>query len=591
MSATATATPAASAPQEIQIQQIAIRDLVPSPLNPRKTIDAAFLAQLASSIEQLGVQVPLLVRPVFEADDLDRPVDYEIVAGHRRYFAAKQTKLAVLPCIVREMADEEAREIMVVENLQREDLPALEEAAAYEGLLATLGTAPAVAARVGKPIEYVTRRLKLRTLTALARRALAEKLITLDHALLLAKLADKEQEAMLKWALDKFAGVKTSCDKVLDETLKRRKDRSYWEPQSVLELKQHIEQETNLALRKAPWDLKDAQLVPSAGACTECPKNTAANTALFGDLKVEQACCTDSKCFDAKRQAFVQLQLDAVKSAGADAVRVSWKMTSSKPRALDNTKKYLGQVFKYGQWIDAKKGTCEFVRAGVTVDFDDSRWNNDAKKKPGMRITVCVEPDCKVHRKAWEKAAASGGVGPRQNYRQAEAEQEAKRKAYVKRETPIREAVYESIKASKPKADAVFRQLLVVVLGAPAPSRADVLGAMRGLKVKGAWDSKPLTAAVARAKDGEIAGWALDVLCSGLLAPREYSCDRVQEDRSGLWAIAKAFGVNADAIAKNFDKLPSPQKPEAPAKAPAKPTKPALKAKSTKVAKKKAVRK
>ena len=389
----------------LEVVQVPIDHLVPSENNPRKTIDAKQLVELGSSIAQIGIQVPLLVRPMCNADDGDLE-HYEIIAGHRRYFASIQEKLAELPCIVRELSDEEAREIMIVENLQREDLPPLEEADAYQALLETLGSTLAVAARVGKPIEYVTRRLKLRTLTLLSRRALSERLVAIDHALLLCKLAAKEQEDVLKWCLDVKAGIKTSCEKVLEDVLKRRNERDgkwgYWEARSVLDLKHHIEQVTDLLLAKAAWDLNDAELLPSAGACSDCSKNTAHNTALFGDLLVEKASCTDSKCFDAKRQAFVQARLDDVEAAGKSAVRLSWRDSSAKPSKMD----FARQTFKWGQWVEAKKGSCPSVKTGVTIDYPRGYDVEDRiKRKPGMQILVCVADGCKAHPKAWEKAA------------------------------------------------------------------------------------------------------------------------------------------------------------------------------------------
>lgn len=91
--------------------------------------------------------MPLLVRAGWSP--LEGPLQYEIVAGHRRFAAARKLGLKTVPCIVREISDDEAREIMLVENLQREDLPPLEEALAYEELRRPLGSVQAVAERVG----------------------------------------------------------------------------------------------------------------------------------------------------------------------------------------------------------------------------------------------------------------------------------------------------------------------------------------------------------------------------------------------------------------------------------------------------------
>jgi ParB/RepB/Spo0J family partition protein len=549
-----------------KVQQIAIGNLNPSPLNPRKTIDAAFLAQLASSIEQLGVQVPLLVRPAsFAKGNISV---YEIVAGHRRYFAAQHTKLTTLPCIVREMTDDEASEIMVVENLQREDLPALEEADAYEGLLATLGSAPAVAARVGKPVEYVTRRLKLRTLIPFSRQALGGKLIAVDHALLLSKLADKEQETALRFVLqpgatrkDKTADIVASALKDLrggdDDAGESRWHRHYWQPQSVQNLKSFIEREIKLELKRAPWDLGDANLLPSAGACSGCAKNTAANTALFGDLAVSDARCTDAVCFNAKRDAFVQVQLAAVQSAGKDAVRISWKRTSAKPSKLqESSEKYLAQTFKAGQWVEAKKGSCGFVHAGVTVDFDEQIYGTaDAKKKPGMTLLVCVAAGCKAHKKEWEKPAPSNGGMVNQNSAEARAKRE-KNEQLVKAENAIRA---ELVKKAIAKVDRLAGELLrsVVLRALPSWLDRDDEAMFPGLES---------SLGKCKVDSPEFARAAACLLfvgddCEAFLAPW---ADGLEGGRKELIAILKVLGFDAGSV---WDaKRPSPAKPEAPVK-------------------------
>lgn len=591
---------AVAAPASQEIQQIPIGNLLPSKDNPRKSIDAVFLAQLADSIQQLGVQVPLLVRKIWSRPE--GPQHYEIVAGHRRYFAARNfLKLETLPCIVREMSDDEAREIMLVENLQREDLPPLEEAEAYEALRATLGTAEAVAAKVGKPIEYVTRRLKLLTLIPFSCTALAHRLIALDHALLLAKLAPAEQEQALRFTLKDTANRGEKTMDILDGCLKRREDprfSRYWEPESVLSLKAFIEREIKLDLERAPWDLADAGLVPAAGACAGCAKNTAANTALFSDLAVTDARCTDSACFAEKRAAYVQQQLDAVKAAGKDAVRVSWKSTSSKPRSLDDSAKYLGQVFKHGQWLDAKKGSCAFVRTGVTVDFDERKFGSpDAKKKPGMQVLVCVEPDCKVHKKAWKQQPARssnhGGYD-------AKAEEEKRKTAefLAPIERGIREKIWRAILSKVDDADALR---MVADENDDAPRVRKTL-----LEWFPALNGQSLTVMTIfwdqfRGSVGVNSYWLQE--------------DRLKQDREDMWALAKRAGVDANAIAaKHFhdqgsiapaadvlypkgipwpkSKAPSPATAKVPAKASTKATparKPAKKA--VKKAAKKAVRK
>jgi ParB/RepB/Spo0J family partition protein len=168
-----------------------------SPHNPRRHFDEAKLQQLADNIAQVGVMQPLIVRP----DPVKAGVTqtYEIAAGHRRYRAATNAKVAVLPCLVRDMSDQQFMEFLNIENLQREDVHPLDEAQGYEALMA----APyqlkvdALAAKVGKSVKYVYDRIKLLALGKPARERLWRGEIDAGHAILLARLTPAEQAAVM----------------------------------------------------------------------------------------------------------------------------------------------------------------------------------------------------------------------------------------------------------------------------------------------------------------------------------------------------------------------------------------------------------
>jgi hypothetical protein len=286
---------------------------------------------------------------------------------------------------------------------------------------------------VGKDIEYVTKRLKLVSLGELSRFAVRDLLITMDHALLLARLGAEEQDAMLKWTLDHSAGSTVSPTKVYEDTFKRREERlankgwGYWEPQSVLALKRQIEQSGGRRLSLAPWLLDDVDLVPRAGACNVCPSNTNANTALFSDLAIEEATCADGKCFASKQAAFIELKMRTVSARDEDSapasstqsaspvatIRLSYKRSESSPRlAKDKSGPNLDQVFRLGQWTPSTPGSCEHLRTGVTVDFDQASYGR-AKGKPGDVLLVCVQPGCKKHPKTFEQKAKQVEKGER----------------------------------------------------------------------------------------------------------------------------------------------------------------------------------
>jgi ParB/RepB/Spo0J family partition protein len=112
-----------------EVQLIPLEQLEASLKNPRRTMNEADLKELAASIREHGLQVPLLVRPIrFDCGNSERQAgfDYEIVCGHRRSEAATIAGLSAVPCMVRELSDEQAAEIALIDNLQRVDVPPLE---------------------------------------------------------------------------------------------------------------------------------------------------------------------------------------------------------------------------------------------------------------------------------------------------------------------------------------------------------------------------------------------------------------------------------------------------------------------------------
>jgi ParB family chromosome partitioning protein len=161
----------------------------PSSVQPRTVFDEAAVAELAQSIGTQGVLQPLLVRPSGDT--------FEIVAGERRYRAARQAGLAEIPVVVRELSDQEALQIAVVENLQRENLTPLEEARAYERLMAFGMDQAAVGEAVGKNRSTVANALRLLQLPSDAQQALEEGRIQAGHA----RAILAQPEADRAWAL------------------------------------------------------------------------------------------------------------------------------------------------------------------------------------------------------------------------------------------------------------------------------------------------------------------------------------------------------------------------------------------------------
>lgn len=167
-------------------QLLPLTKLSPHPANPRTHFDPAKMQELEASIRQKGVLVPLLVRK--------NGAGYEILAGERRSRAAKAAGLSDVPVIVRELSDAEAREIVVFENLEREDLDPLEEAEGYRTLMTQdRYTVARIAERLGCSEKYIYDRVKLLQLVRDAKTLLLSGRITAGHAILLARLKPDEQ--------------------------------------------------------------------------------------------------------------------------------------------------------------------------------------------------------------------------------------------------------------------------------------------------------------------------------------------------------------------------------------------------------------
>ena len=163
--------------------------LKPGKYQPRKNFADDALAELAASIKEKGVLTPILVRPV-GADA------YEIVAGERRWRAAQMAKLHDVPVVVRELADAEALEIAIIENVQRADLNVIEEATAYQELIDRFGkTQEQVAQDVGKSRPHIANTIRLLRLPNSVKALLQEGKLTAGHARTLLSAPDPEAAA------------------------------------------------------------------------------------------------------------------------------------------------------------------------------------------------------------------------------------------------------------------------------------------------------------------------------------------------------------------------------------------------------------
>lgn len=172
------------------LQELPIGSVQPNPLQPRRVFDEESLEGLTDSVRELGVLQPVLVRA---KDD-----GYELIAGERRWRAAKRAGLPTIPAVVRTTDDVSSLEQALVENLHRQDLNALEEAAAYQQLIEDFGlTQEQVAKRVGKSRSAVANQLRLFQLPPAVQKLVGEGLISAGHAKALLGHPDRSYQEML----------------------------------------------------------------------------------------------------------------------------------------------------------------------------------------------------------------------------------------------------------------------------------------------------------------------------------------------------------------------------------------------------------
>ncbi|MFE9945264.1 ParB/RepB/Spo0J family partition protein [Bacillus velezensis] len=187
---------------EETVEEIKISDLRPNPYQPRKQFDDESLAELKESIIQHGILQPIIVRKSLKG--------YDIVAGERRYRAAKLAGKEKVPAIVRDLSESLMREIALLENLQREDLSPLEEALAYDSLLKHLDlTQEQLAKRLGKSRPHIANHLRLLTLPESIQNLIAEGALSMGHGRTLLGLKNKDKlEPLVKKVVEEQLNVR-----------------------------------------------------------------------------------------------------------------------------------------------------------------------------------------------------------------------------------------------------------------------------------------------------------------------------------------------------------------------------------------------
>ena len=186
------------------LQEISVSSIDPNPNQPRNHFDEDSLAELSASIKAIGLLQPVLVRPS------STPDRFELIAGERRWRASKRAGLSTIPAIVRVTDDVSSVEQALVENLHRQDLTPLEEAAAYQQLLEDFSmTHEQVASKVGKSRSAITNSLRLLTLPPTIQQYIAEGRLSAGHAKALLGTPDRAlQESLARAAVEQSLTVR-----------------------------------------------------------------------------------------------------------------------------------------------------------------------------------------------------------------------------------------------------------------------------------------------------------------------------------------------------------------------------------------------
>lgn len=286
-----------------KITEIHTDNLREAEWNPRK--DYGAMAELEASVRERGILNPLQVR-IVTTKLPPALADYEVFCGHRRLRAAKAVGLERVPCIVRPCTDQEAHQLAIIDNLQREDLGPMDEALAF-GQLRDLGLPEAeIAARCvperAGAAAYVHTRLALLELPKDGQAALQRGELPLTVAAAILRCGPDQRKDALKLVQAAHA-----------QAAKYRQ-----EPPAASTSIRTIEQQFMLSLKGAQFDPADETLVPR-GACGPCTYRTGNQGALFGAVEGEDR-CTDAKCFRLKLEKTFERRSAAAKKQGLEVI-------------------------------------------------------------------------------------------------------------------------------------------------------------------------------------------------------------------------------------------------------------------------------
>ena len=308
------------------VVEVPIGAIEPHPDNPRTfpadDADDPTLVELAASIKAVGLLEPVLVRPLPDAEE----GWYQLVAGERRWRAARLAGLEAIPAIVRVLDDHQALEVLVTENLQRESLQPLEEARGIRALIDREGwTVADVADRLGRSLHWVAQRARLTDLSERWRKAVEDP-----------------KRAVSRWPasfLIEVARLDSAAQDELDAENHLTEDTGEEDAVDLNWLRSEIAH----MLRKvsgAPWKIDDEALYPEAGSCRACLKRSSCHPGLFEDEDVEKPKktdrCLDVVCWEEKAKRHLAARESTLRAEHKDLVFLRGGYEPNSPRSDRN---------------------------------------------------------------------------------------------------------------------------------------------------------------------------------------------------------------------------------------------------------------
>lgn len=342
------------------------------PNQPRRFYDEEAMADLVASIREKGVIQPILIRPA-----KDKPGFYMIVCGERRYRAMSKVSetrpakgnsdnpgLDTIPAVIRDISDEEALDLQLIENLQRKDVHPMEEAVGFDSLVQRGRTNVEIAKRVGKSEFYIRQRLKLMSLSKEWQKAFYHNRIDISTGLKIAVFSADVQKELRKRFGDDGAGNIIFNDYVL--------------------------RQFSGSLSSAPFDITDPNIDKKAGACTGCKFNSAVALLFAEEAKLPK--CNNLSCYNQKCQLDFTAKLSAAKNE-ADILFINNEYNPSYPDIVKQLEKEGANILN-GRY----NKTCPFevIEAPDPVDldeFDIDDYDNEKQR------TAAIESEEKGYQK------------------------------------------------------------------------------------------------------------------------------------------------------------------------------------------------